>query len=68
MTSGTAGLFAVAVPGFVLGVMMLVKTHALLRFRSPGTTEKGIIPNWKVRVWQGIGATVALLSVGLVSF
>lgn len=67
MTEETGGLFLIGIPAFILGVLMIVRTRALLRFRSPGNIEPGSISEWQIRVWQGIGATVALLGIGLMS-
>lgn len=67
MSDGTGGLFLVGIPAFLIGILMMVKTRAMLQFRSPGNIEPGSIPRWKTRVWQGIGAALALLSIGLLS-
>lgn len=66
MTEGTEGLFLVGIPACVIGILMVVKTRAMLQFRSSGTIESGSIAEWKVRVWQGLGATLSLLGIGLV--
>lgn len=67
MASGTGGLFLLGIPAFIIGALMIMRTRAMLQFRSPGYIEPGSIPEWKIRVWQGIGATVALLAIGLMS-
>lgn len=67
MSNATGGLFLIGIPAFLIGILMVVKTRALLRFRSLGNIKPESIPGWKIRVWQGIGAAVALLSIGLMS-
>ena len=46
---------------------MAVKPRRMLRFRSPGRIEPGSIPRWQVAVWRGVGVTLAVVGLILVS-
>jgi hypothetical protein len=52
---------------FVLGISLLTtfRTEAMLDFRSPGTIEPGSVPGWKLWVWRGLGATMAVTSLAV---
>lgn len=67
MTEGTGGLFLLGIPAFIIGMLMIVRTRAILQFRSPGDIKPKSISEWQIRVWQGIGATVSLLGIGLIA-
>jgi hypothetical protein len=39
----------------------------MLRFRSPGRIEPGSIPRWQVAVWRGVGVTLTVVGLILIS-
>ena len=46
---------------------MAVRPRRMLRFRSPGRIEPGSIPRWHVAAWRGIGVTLTVVGLLLIS-
>jgi hypothetical protein len=63
MTNGP--LFVLGAAILAVSALMVVRTRAMIRFRSPGRVEPESIGRPKITVWRGVGAITALLALGV---
>lgn len=58
-------LFALGAAILAVGALMVVRTRAMIRFRSPGEVKPERIDRIEIAVWRVIGAITALLALGV---